>query len=217
MIMRVFLYPGEGRAGRQSQASSCPLMPLPILILADFGDVPLSCISRSFLHRLTHPSLCSADTFRCKVTPSANYIPTLFPKQVFLRSSSSPPSLRVSKETFQVDFRATCRSSGEPGEIARQQFSLAGSAMLYAVIYEAQEEPAALKYISFSFPTSPALLKPTFICKYHGRHQGHELDECSGRKTAFRKEERRARESKKGSPGWGRAARETEQRKQQQR
>lgn len=111
-----------------------------------------------------------------------------------------------------MDFRATSRSPGEPGEVARQQFSLAGSAMLYAVIYEAQEKPA-LKFISFSFPTSPPLLKPTFICKCHRRHQGHELVECSGRKTAFRKEKRRARESKKGCPGWGRAARETEHRK----
>lgn len=64
--------------------------------------------------------------------------------------------------------------------------------MLYAVIYEAQEKPAALKYISLSFPSSPALLKPTFICKCHRRYQGHELDECSGRKTTFRKEKGRA-------------------------
>lgn len=112
-----------------------------------------------------------------------------------------------------MDFRAASRSPREPGEVARQQFSLAGSAMLYAVIYEAQEKPAALKCISFSFPTGLALLKPTFMCKCHRRHQGHELVECSGRKTAFRKEKGRARESKKGKKGRRRAARETEHRK----
>lgn len=68
--------------------------------------------------------------------------------------------------------------------------------MLYAMIYKAQEEPAAVKYISFSFPSSPALLKPPLyantIENANGRHQGHKLAEHSGRKTALREENGRA-------------------------
>lgn len=53
MIMRVFLSSGEGRVGRQSQTASCPPMPLPILIVADFGEVPLLCV----LHLQILPAL----------------------------------------------------------------------------------------------------------------------------------------------------------------
>lgn len=49
-----------------------------------------------------------------------------------------------------------------------------------------------MKYIGFSFPSSPALLKPPLYANANGRHQGHELAEHSGRKTALSEENGRA-------------------------
>lgn len=75
--------------------------------------------------------------------------------------------------------------------------------MLYAMIYKAQEEPAAVKYISFSFPSCPALLKPPLYANVtedaNGRHQGHELAGRMGRKMGLREEKERTRESSQGT------------------
>lgn len=143
-----------------------------------------------------------------------------FPRAGLLLFQLISPKTEGFKGDLSGSSRATSSSPGASGEVARQQFSLAGSAMLYAVIYKAQEEPAAVKYISFSFPSSPMLLKPPLYANatedVNGRHQGHELTECLGRKTALREEKGEARESKQGWPGWGRAARAHKQIKKQQ-
>lgn len=171
----------------------------------------LPLISTSLLQRLTHPSaLLSRD-----IQMQSGYFCQLrfklfFPEQVFLCSSSSPPRPRGFEGDLSGCSRATSSSPGASGEVARQQFSLAGSAMLYAMIYKAQEEPAAVKYISFSFPSSPVLLKPPLYANAmvdaNCRHQGHELAKHSGRKMALREGKERARESKWDCPGGRRAA-----------
>lgn len=75
------------------------------------------------------------------------------------------------------------------------------------MIYKAQEEPAAVKYISFSFPSSPALLKPPLYANAeedtNGRHRGHELAERSGRKMALRGEKWESKGEKAGLAGMG--------------
>lgn len=179
------------RVSLQHQAPSSPRSP-PAQSSAALSTT-------SFLHRLTHPS--SAQAFTCKEATSANF------KLSFPRSSS-PLFQLISPKTggFKGDLsgssRATSSSPGESGEVARQQFSLAGSVMLYAVIYKAQEEPAALKSISFSFPSSPTLLKPPLDANtmedVKGRHQGHELIEHPGRKMALRERKGGAKRA-----GWG--------------
>lgn len=141
-----------------------------------------------------------------KAATSANYIATL-----------SPPTPRAGFLLFQLISRqtwafkgdlsggsgATFSSPGAAGEVARQQFSLPGSAMLFAMIYKAQKEPAAVKYISFSFPSCPALLKPPLYANAtedaNSRHQGYELAGHTGRKTRLREEKERTRESSQGT------------------
>jgi len=122
------------------------------------------------------------------------------------------------REGFKGDLSGSSRaSSSSPGasrEVARQQFSLAGSVMLYAMIYKAQEEPAPVTYISFSFPSSPVLLEPSLYANAtehtNSRHEGHQLAEHSGRKPALM-------ESEQGWLGWGKAARAPEQTERQRR
>lgn len=178
-------------------------------------------ISRSFLQRLTHPSAWLSGDIQMQSGYFCQLHFNSFPRAGFPLFQLISPKTEGFKGDLSGSSQATSSSPGALGEVARQPFSLAGSAMLYAMIYKAQKEPAAVKYISFSFPSSPALLKPPLYANatedVNGRHQGHELAEHSGKKMALRKEKGRARESKQGWPGWGRAARAPEQIKQQRR
>lgn len=167
------------------------------------GGTALPCISTSLPQRLTHPSLPFTETFRCKKRLLLPITLQLFPPSRFFLFQLISRQTWAFKGDLSGGSGATSSSPGAAGEVARQQFSLPGSVMLYAMIYKAQKEPAAVKYISFSFPSCPALLKPPLYANVtedaNGRHQGHELAGRMGRKMGLREEKERTRESSQGT------------------